>query len=93
MKLKLTIALVILALVFGMVLAACDDGDVPTITQTQKDVGGTKHITDKDLDTALIPYLDGNAKDAASGVINGPTGDTSGNNKPNTTSKPSLVAD
>jgi len=31
MKIKLMIALVILALVFGMVLIACDDGELPKI--------------------------------------------------------------
>jgi hypothetical protein len=33
MKIKLMIALAILALVFGMSFTACDDGDLPKITQ------------------------------------------------------------
>jgi len=37
MKLKLTIALVVLALVLGMVLIACDDGDLPTIDPSERD--------------------------------------------------------
>jgi hypothetical protein len=87
MKLKLTIALVILALVFGMVLAACDDGEVQTITETKKKVtvGGTEIevITDRVVDTGYIPYIDGNEKDPpANGEIKGITGDTSGNSKP-----------
>jgi len=31
MKIKLMIALVVLALVFGMALTACDDGETPTM--------------------------------------------------------------
>jgi hypothetical protein len=41
MKLKLMIALVIMALVFGMTFTACDDGDAPEIKYTYKDVSGT----------------------------------------------------
>jgi hypothetical protein len=57
MKIKLMIALVILALAFGMVLIACDNGDLPTIKAGEKetildqqllgnDVGG-KYVDDK----------------------------------------------
>jgi hypothetical protein len=63
MKLKLMIALVVLALVFGMVLIACDDGAYQTITV--KDDG-----TETVYDMTLIPYLD---KD---GAIQGNQGDT-----------------
>jgi len=92
MKLKLTIALVILALVFGMVLAACDDGDVQTITETKKKVKidgvETETKTDVVVDTTLVPYFDGNAKDVASGIINGVKGSTKGNQE-KTPGKPS----
>jgi hypothetical protein len=37
MKIKLMIALVILALAFGMVLIACDDGEMPQIKSTNND--------------------------------------------------------
>jgi len=36
MKLRLMIALAIIALVLGMALAACDDGDLPVIKDTTK---------------------------------------------------------
>jgi hypothetical protein len=39
MKLKLMIALVILALVVGMSFIACDDGDLPVIKNNSKDDG------------------------------------------------------
>jgi len=82
MKLKLTIALVILALVLGMVLAACDDGELPTIKDTIKTVkvnGADVDVTtDEILDKAYVPYFDGNAKDPNVGKIEGKTGDTSG---------------
>jgi hypothetical protein len=38
MKIKLMIALVIMALVFGMVLIACDDGDLPVIKDTENSI-------------------------------------------------------
>ena len=78
MKLKLTIALVVLALVFGMVLAACDDGEVQTIKETTKSVSGTDVPTSETFDKNYVPYFNGNAKDPLNGVINGPQGDTSG---------------
>jgi hypothetical protein len=87
MKLKLTIALVILALVLGMVLAACDDGEVQTITETKKKVTingvETEVVTDAVVDTGYVPYIDGNEKDPpANGTITGETGDTTGLEKP-----------
>lgn len=38
MKLRLMIALVILALVFGMTFIACDDGELPTIKKGEKEI-------------------------------------------------------
>jgi hypothetical protein len=49
MKIKLTIALVILALVFGISFTACDDGDLQKITPGEKE---------NILDTQYVPYLD-----------------------------------
>jgi len=83
MKLKLTIALVILALVLGFVLTACDDGDVEIITDTQKTitVGGIedKITTETNLDKLFVSYIDGLEKDPPySGIKNGVL-DTTGN--------------
>jgi hypothetical protein len=63
MKGKLMIALVILALVFGMVLVACDDGELPTIKagtgETIYDLGygnsGDKLGVNVDPDGKLSP--------------------------------------
>jgi len=53
MKIKLMIALVVLALVFGAVLIACDDGEL------QKIAPGDKEAI---LDTDYIPYLNKEGK-------------------------------
>jgi hypothetical protein len=75
MKLKLTIALVILALVFGFVLTACDDGEVPVITHGTKNIGGTDVVTEVIFDILYVPYINGNLK-PETGIIEGVTGDT-----------------
>jgi len=49
MKIKLTIALVILALVFGISFTACDDGDLQKITPGEKETI---------LDIQYVPYID-----------------------------------
>jgi len=54
MKLKLMIALVIMALVFGMTFTACDDGDAPDIKYTYKEVSGTSVKTDTIYDATLL---------------------------------------
>jgi hypothetical protein len=84
MKLKLTIALVVLALVLGMVLTACDDGEVVKIADTQKTVTVSsiehKVTTDTILDKAFVPYIDGLEKDPPmNGTIKNETDDTTGN--------------
>jgi hypothetical protein len=63
MKLKLMIALVVLALVFGMSFTACDDGDLPKITQGTNEsilditlLGSGVDTTDKHKDE-LLPDL------------------------------------
>jgi hypothetical protein len=81
MKLKLTIALVILALVFGMVLAACDDGEVVTITEQTKSISGTTVYTEKIYDRDYVPYINGNAK-PQTGIIEGVPDDTTANPDP-----------
>ena len=53
MKLKLMITLVVMALVFGMVIAACDNGDLQFIPKGD-------HETIIDRDSNLIPYIDNN---------------------------------
>jgi len=65
MKLKLMIALVILALVSVMILAACDDGELPTIKE------GT-HETILDIE-----YLGSGAN--SKGEIQNPKSDTTVN--------------
>jgi len=49
MKIRLMIALVVLALVFGTFVIACDDGELQKITP-----GDKEYI----VDTTLVPYLD-----------------------------------
>jgi hypothetical protein len=60
MKGKLMIALVILALVFGMVLVACDDGELPKIKEgdheTIFDIG---YLGDIDPTAGTITDADG----------------------------------
>ena len=63
MKIKLIIALVVLALVFGISFTACDDGELEKITSGEKETI---------LDKQYVPYLD---KD---GKIAGNTGNTVG---------------
>jgi hypothetical protein len=58
MKLKLMIALVILALVFGMVLTACDDGEAPEIKDSVKYVGTTRIETTTIYDADLLGTYD-----------------------------------
>jgi len=58
MKLKLMIALVILALVFGMTFTACDDGEAPEIKEATKD--GTK--TETIYDISLLGTYDDDTK-------------------------------
>jgi hypothetical protein len=53
MKLKLTIALAVIALVLGMILAACDDGEIKPIREGEHE---------KILDTYLVPYYDKDGK-------------------------------
>ena len=66
MKLKLMIALVVLALFFGMILTACDDGDLSQIL-----VGQNESIIERDDN--LVPYIDAN------NTLQGNYGDTTGN--------------
>ena len=65
MKLKLMITLVVMALVFGIIFAACDNGDLQFITKGE-------HETIIDRDSDLIPYIDNN-------TIHGQKGSTTGN--------------
>jgi len=58
MKLKVMIALVILALVFGMTFTACDDGEAPEIKYTYKP--GTTTVTTTIYDAGLIGTYDEN---------------------------------
>ena len=73
MKIKLMIALVVLALVFGMSFIACDDGELSTIKTGEKETI---------LDQQFVPYLD---KD---GHLQGVTGDTTGLDIPEAPSLP-----
>jgi len=92
MKLKLMIALVVLALVFGMTFTACDDGDAPEIQDSYKNGAGTTKInTDRIYDLELLNsnYID-NPKVTDFGKYNPPAGDTTdvditnwGTSKPN----------
>jgi len=63
MKIKLIIALVVLALVFGMSFIACDDGELQVIK-----VGEKETI----VDLQYVPYLDKDNKEQ------GVSGDTTG---------------
>jgi lipopolysaccharide export LptBFGC system permease protein LptF len=63
MKIKLMIALVILALVFGMVLIACDDGELPKIKE------GTN-------ETIIDIYLLGDGVDSNGNLLNPKTDTT-----------------
>jgi len=49
MKIKLMITLAVLALVFGLVFIACDNGDLPTIKE-----GDNETILDKNY----VSYID-----------------------------------
>jgi ABC-type proline/glycine betaine transport system substrate-binding protein len=59
MKLKLMIALVVLALVFGMTFTACDDGEASDIKYTIKDDGT---VTTTIHDAGLIGTYDQSPK-------------------------------
>jgi len=59
MKGKLMIALVVLALVFGMVLAACDNGERPTIKQGEHEtILDIALLGSVNADGKLIPLMD-----------------------------------
>ena len=86
MKLKVMIALVILALVFGMTFTACDDGEAPEIKYTYKP--GTTTVTTTIYDAGLIGTYDENPTSDTFGKVtyNGSTinykQDTTTNTKP-----------
>jgi len=81
MKLKLMIALVIMALVFGMVLIACDDGDAPDIKEATKDVSGAKVKTETIYDINLLGTYDDDPTSPNYGKYTAPKADTTENAK------------
>jgi len=76
MKLKLMIALVILALVVGMSFIACDDGDLPVIKNNSK-TDGTYTETIYDillLGTGTVPDSADKHKNELTGALDDTTG-------------------
>jgi len=76
MKIKLMIALVILALVFGMVLASCDDGELPKIKEGTNETILDKYLLGNEVTPPGGVWTDDDADPTKSGNLLDPVDDT-----------------